>query len=277
MSGAPVLPGPVGVLGLGRVGRFLALGLAERGVDVRAWDRGDGVGLADVRARGVTADTGPLPAWLPGCGLLLVPVADRALEAVARDLGRLPLAPETVVLHTSGFHPAALLRPHLPAHVAVGSLHPVQAFPAEGVPRPAGIPAGIEGEPAAVAAAARLAEALGLRPFPVAAQHKALYHAALALAADGTVAVFAAATAVLRQAGVPAAEAQALLRRLLATAAANLTTLPPAAAATGPVRRGDEAVVRAHLEAVASEAPAEAELERAVVARLRRLTAEELP
>ena len=271
------LSGPVGVLGLGRVGRFLALGLAARGVDVRAWDRGDGPGAADVAAAGVPLETGALPPWLATARLLLVTVSDGALDAVARALGRAELAADAVVLHTSGFHPAAVLRPHLPSHVSVGSLHPVHAFPAAGVPDPAGIPAGLEGEPRAVAAARHLADLLGLVPFELRSGQKTLYHAGLALLANGTVGLFASAEALLGQAGVPPDQARPLLARLLASASANLASQPPAQALTGPVRRGDTQVVQAHLQAVAERAPAEAELLQAVVRRLRRLAAGDAP
>jgi predicted short-subunit dehydrogenase-like oxidoreductase (DUF2520 family) len=208
---------------------------------------------------------------------VLLPVADRGLEPVASQLGKLAWRQEGVVLHTSGFHPAAVLRVHLPAILAVGSLHPVHAFPAEGVPEPAGMLVGLEGEPRAVALAHRLADTLGLHPFVLDPARKALYHAALALLANGTVGLFASARELLEHAGVSEPEAQRLLAHLLASCSANLQTMPPSRALTGPVRRGDDAVVRAHLEAVAREAPAETDLIRAVVARLRRLVDEGRP
>ncbi len=277
MSAAPLPMGPVGVLGLGCVGRFLALSLAERGVEVHGWDVIDGPAAADVRAAGVPVALGALPAGLAAWPLLLLPVADRAIAGVARDLGRHPLVPGAVVLHTSGFHPADVLRPHLPPHVAVGSLHPVHAFADAGVPDPRGIPAGLEGEARAVATARRLADLLGLSPFAIAPGQKTLYHAALALLSNGTVGLFASAQALLAHAGVPEAEAHPLLARLLASTTANLADLAPSRALTGPVRRGDADVVQAHLAAVAREVPTEQALVRAVVGRLERLVAEECP
>jgi len=269
------LPVPVALLGLGRVGRFLALHLAARGIDVRGWDREGSPTVDDVRAVGVPVTLGALPASVAACPLLIVAVADRAIEAVAAQVGALAPADGAVVLHTSGFHPAALLRPHLPPRVAVGSLHPVHAFAAGDVPAPAGIPAALEGEPAAVAAAGALARTLGLLPFTLAPGQKALYHAALALLSNGTVGLFAVASALLERAGVPADPAHTLLTRLLGGTASNLEALSPARALTGPVQRGDDAVVQAHLAAVARAAPAELELFRAVVGRLARLVAEE--
>ncbi len=273
----PVLPSPVAVLGLGRVGRFLALRLAERGVDVRGWDPVEGPGTAAVRARGLGVTVGDLPDWVSTCDRVLLPVADRGLEPVARQLGKLTWHREGVVLHTSGFHPAAVLRAHLPTSLAVGSLHPVYAFPAEDVPEPAGMLVGLEGEPRAVALARRLADTLGLHPFVLDPAQKVLYHAALALLANGTVGLFASARELLERAGVAEPEAQRLLAVLLASCSTNLQTLPPSRALTGPVQRGDDAVVRAHLDAVAREAPAEVDLVRAVVARLQRLVAEGRP
>jgi predicted short-subunit dehydrogenase-like oxidoreductase (DUF2520 family) len=64
---------------------------------------------------------------------------------------------------------------------------------------------------------------------------------------------------------------------LLRSTADNLEALPPSRALTGPVQRGDDEVVRAHVRAVEREVPAEAELHRVVVARLRRLVSEGRP
>lgn len=269
--------GPVAVLGLGRVGRFLALHLKARGVEVHGWDIAESPTVGDVRAAGVPVTLGTLPTSLAACPLLVVAVTDRAIEAVATQVGALALAKGAVVLHTSGFHPAALLRPHLPPHVAVGSLHPVHAFATVGVPEPAGIPAALEGEPAAVAMARALALTLGLDPFVLAPGQKALYHAALALLSNGTVGLFASASALLERAGLPADRAHPLLAHLLSATAANLQALPPAEALTGPLQRGDRAVVRAHLAAVAQAAPDELELLDAIVGRLARLVTENRP
>ena len=55
-----------------------------------------------------------------------------------------------------------------------------------------------------------------------------------------------------RRAGVPPAEAGALYLPLMQGTVANLA-LGPAAALTGPVRRGDAATVRRHLAALAPD------------------------
>ena len=67
------------------------------------------------------------------------------------------------------------------------------------------------------------------------------------------VALAAVAEGLARQAGVPPADAAQLYLPLMHGTVANLE-LGPAAALTGPIRRGDEATVRAHL---ASLAPAD--------------------
>ena len=81
---------------------------------------------------------------------------------------------------------------------------------------------------------------------------KAAYHAGAAFAANYTTALVAVAERLARSAGIPAEVAGRLYLPLIRGAAANLEA-GPAAALTGPVRRGDAATVAAHLEVLAGD------------------------
>jgi predicted short-subunit dehydrogenase-like oxidoreductase (DUF2520 family) len=76
----------------------------------------------------------------------------------------------------------------------------------------------------------------------------ALYHAAAALVANGSIAVVAGGVELLVRAGVPRRDARQLLGPLLGTVADNVTAFGVPEALTGPVRRGDLGTIRAHLE-----------------------------
>jgi predicted short-subunit dehydrogenase-like oxidoreductase (DUF2520 family) len=81
---------------------------------------------------------------------------------------------------------------------------------------------------------------------------KAAYHAGAVMASNYAVVLADVAARLARQAGVGADEAVALYLPLMRGTVANLAA-GPAAALTGPVRRGDEATVRRHLAALGPE------------------------
>jgi predicted short-subunit dehydrogenase-like oxidoreductase (DUF2520 family) len=249
---APDPAHPILILGAGRVGRTLARWLVERGAPVRIWNRRETAAVATLRAAGMTPSTGALPVDLAQASLVILCVRDQTLPALAGALAR-PLAGATrpIALHTSGATTAATLSEALPAHVACGALHPVQAFTGARDLRPEGIPASVSGDERARAAARWLAGRLGFRPFALPAGDPALYHAALALLSNGLVGLFAESAAAMEAAGFERATAGAILSHLMDGTSKNLHALSPRDALTGPMRRGDDEVVRRHRDAVA--------------------------
>ncbi len=77
------------------------------------------------------------------------------------------------------------------------------------------------------------------------------YHAAAALLANGTTALFDVGLTLLREASAGCLDRDAALA-LMRSALAPLERLDPAAALTGPVRRGDAGVVAAHQESLSA-------------------------
>lgn len=241
----------IAILGAGRIGRGLALALA---------DAGERVELAPGREAG--AEEAAEVAGAARTVILAVP--DDALTAVA---GRLAASGAViagqVALHVSGLHDREALAPLAPGGAALGSLHPLQTIPdpTTAAERWRGAYAAVEGDPAAVVEAERLARLLGLTPLPLPAGAKPGYHAGAVIAANYTVVLAAVAARVAEAAGVPADVAGKIYLPMLQGAVDNLARMPAAEALTGPVRRGDVATVAGHLSALAPP-------ERAFYARL---------
>jgi predicted short-subunit dehydrogenase-like oxidoreductase (DUF2520 family) len=197
------------------------------------------------RDAGLQVDLLPHDAALPAAArVVLLAVPDRAIGEVALRLA--PQVGDRVVLHASGslgLEPVA----HLPEH---GSLHPLMTFPglAAGLPDLRGVPAAIEGTPAAVALAEELATRLGMLPLRLPGDRR-LYHAAAVIAGNFATTLLAVAGRVLAGAGVPPNEAPALLAPL-ALASLRNAAADPARALTGPIARGDLAILSAHRDAL---------------------------
>jgi predicted short-subunit dehydrogenase-like oxidoreductase (DUF2520 family) len=132
-------------------------------------------------------------------------------------------------------------------------------------PSLSGASAHVAGDPLALRRATAAARALGMRPVLGETTDLSLYHAAAALLANGSAALAAAAGVLLEASGHrDPAERRRMLGPLLHSVAQNLASLGAPALLTGPVRRGDAAALRAHLEVLGGLDPALADLYRAL-------------
>jgi len=231
------------VAGPGRVGASLAAWLEAGGARRRST-----AGRADLP----DLDTA-------GEDLLLIAVPDPVLPAVAATLARRPQA--AVVLHTSGSLDAEALAPLRTSGSAVGTLHPLKAFP-HPLPDPEqarGVFFAVDGDRAARDLAFRLAAAWGAAAAEVPAAVRSLYHFAATLAAGGVVTLLATAEEIAERLGLPKAVTRGYLElcrgAVAAAAEAHAEGHPLGAALTGPVARGDRDTVARHLEALRELAP----------------------
>ncbi len=199
----------VTVIGAGRAGSAIAARLRERGVDLRE----DG----DLR-------------------LLCVPDSAIAEVAAAIELG-------PWVAHVSGATPLAALAPHVQRF----SVHPLQTLVhSRGPEQLDGAWAAVTAEsPAAHAKALWLAETLGLTPFDLADDARALYHAGAMFASGFLVTIHRVASLLAADAGAPPEGLLPLMRR----------TIENDFELTGPISRGDRETIDRHLAAIRRHEP----------------------
>ncbi|HEX9943826.1 MAG TPA: DUF2520 domain-containing protein [Thermoanaerobaculia bacterium] len=242
--------------------RFSVAGPGKVGSSLARWAIAAGAELAGVAGRR------PRKAAWPGgppCGnlrdldtagqdLLLVAVSDGNLHEAARELARRPQA--RVALHTSGILDASALGELQAAGSAVGSLHPLKAFPR---PLPdwaeaRGVFFAVDGDPAAQELARRLAAAWEGVAAEVPAAARPLYHFAATLAAGGVVTLLAAAAEIAGRLALPEEVTRGYLELARGAVAAARETLdagrPLSSVITGPAAREDRATLVRHLEAL---------------------------
>ena len=173
-----------------------------------------------------------------GAELVLLCVPDRAIAEVAGSI-----EPGPWIAHVSGATPLAALDPHERRF----SVHPLQTFTLSRGPEQ------LDGAWAAVTAESGegrtrgrwLAETLGLQPFDLADSARTLYHAGASIASNYVVTLFRAASRLFEDAGAPPEGLVPLMTR----------TIENDFELTGPISRGDWAVVEAHLAALHDEHP----------------------
>jgi predicted short-subunit dehydrogenase-like oxidoreductase (DUF2520 family) len=207
----------IAIVGGGRMGRALSAALDAAGVRV----------------------SGPHGRAFDGAGAdaVLLCVPDGQIAAAAASVAAGPL-----VGHCSGATGLDVLAPH-----EAFALHPLMTITRRGGDfRGAG--AAVAGSSdRALALATELARALGMRPFDIADEDRAAYHAGAAMASNFLIALESAAQ---RVGGVDRDLLAPLVRAAVETWVAEGD-----AALTGPIARGDEATVARHREAIAERAP----------------------
>jgi predicted short-subunit dehydrogenase-like oxidoreductase (DUF2520 family) len=194
----------VTVIGAGRAGTAIAARLRERGLAVR-----------------------------DDAELCLLCVPDRAIAEVARSI-----EPGPWVAHVSGGTPLASLDPHTRRF----SVHPLQTLTKRRGPEQLdGAFAGVTAETGeALERATWLAETLGLRPFVLADDKRAVYHAGAAIASNFLVTLYRVASSLTAEAGAPPDAVVPLMAR----------TIENGFELTGPIARGDWETVERHREAL---------------------------
>lgn len=241
----------VAIIGAGRMGQGLGLALQRRGYAAALYARSD-----RRLAASLPLQTGDIAVVTAGAEAIIITTPDDAVSSVARQLAEAgAVTRDQVVLHISGLLDRDALLALKDSGAGLGSMHPLQtiADPATTAERLQGVYATIEGDERAMVLAERLARSLKMVPLRVEASAKPRYHAGAVMVANYTAVLAATAERVAREGGVTAEIARKLYLPLLRGAVENVAELGPAAALTGPVRRGDVATIEAHLQALEGE------------------------
>lgn len=248
----------VAVVGPGRVGSALARLWSAGGLRVLGFHGRSREAVATAVAFAGSGRELARLAAVREASAVLVAVPDHALaEVAAAALAEDAVRPCALWFHCSGSAGLEPFEALAQGGARIGALHPLCPVPdAEtGARLLPGRRACLLGDAAALRFLRVLATKAGLVPFADPGFDRALYHAACALAANGVTALHAAAARAFASAGAAPADAAELAASLLEPALGLSCTLGPAAALSGPVRRGDAARVANHLAALARSAP----------------------
>jgi predicted short-subunit dehydrogenase-like oxidoreductase (DUF2520 family) len=234
------------IVGFGRLGGALGLRLREAGWPVWALPRSAEAVRRAVRFNVPLADHDALKA----ARLCVLAVPDAAVGSCAAQMDE-DLGPETALVHCAGALDLGAFgdRPSITQRVR-GSFHPLVAISdSRDV---------IANHTVALAVSDRslmpvlwsLALALRLRPIEVPEALRPAYHAGAVMSAGLLVALVDGAVAALHEAQVPRDEAIAALLPLAESALRGAAQRGLSKGLTGPIARGDVAVVQSHLAAL---------------------------
>jgi predicted short-subunit dehydrogenase-like oxidoreductase (DUF2520 family) len=212
------------------------------------------------RAAEAAAAMRPAPVWM------LTPPDSRIAEVCQSLAAARLIAPGDIVFHCSGSQAASELAAaaRLGAHTA--SVHPVKsaADPARAAETFAGTWCGAEGDAAALGVVKPAFSAIGARLFDIDARSKTIYHAASVIACNYLAALIETGARCYEKAGLDRQTALQVMEPLMRETLDNVFRLGTAAALTGPIARGDSAVVARQVEALAQWNPQVAGIYRAL-------------
>ena len=195
----------------------------------------------------------PDVAALRPADLYLVAVSDDAIANCAETLAQSGLdLSGSIVWQVSGALPSALLAPVRERGGEVASVHPVKSFadPSACVADFAGTWCGIEGDARAVELLSAAFEAIGGRIFSVDADFKTVYHAGAVLVCNYLTALMEVGIRAYQKGGLPRDTALQVMEPLVRGTVDNIFRVGTVQALTGPIARGDAAVVAAQLAAL---------------------------
>jgi len=260
----------VNLLGAGRLGRSLGRLIAtdrEAVLQDVLTTRADSA-VSAVAFIGAGRAVHDLAALRPA-GLWLLTPPDAAIAPLATALaGTGLLRAGDVVCHCSGALPSSLLAPLRAAGAAVASVHPLKSFadPAAAAASFAGTWCTTEGDAEALQCLQPLFKRLGARVARMDAAGKTLYHAAAVLMCNDLVALMEAGLRSAEAAGLAREAALAMFGPLVRETLDNVFRIGSLRALTGPVARGDAAVVARQHQALQALDPRLAEAYRALAA-----------
>lgn len=249
----------VAVIGAGRVGTALAVGLERAGHRVVA---ASGREPSRERVRRLLAGArfyqpDEAHQGARAADLVVIGVPDDLIAEICWGLGeRDAFHPRQQAMHLSGSVGLDALAPAATLGAAILSLHPLQSFPDvdEGIARLPGSHIAVTAtDEGGFAYGEGLARDVGGLPFRIADEVKPLYHAAAVFCSNYLVAVEGMAEHLFRLAGLE--EPLRSFEPLARTALEGTFAKGPGAALTGPAARGDAGTIARNLAALADRSP----------------------
>jgi predicted short-subunit dehydrogenase-like oxidoreductase (DUF2520 family) len=244
----------IAIIGTGKLGTALGYALSRRGNRIAA--------LADRNlssaneTRRIIGEGTVFKKNVPAARLadwVILSVPDDEIVGVAEELAGSDIEWRgRSVFHCSGLHSTESLGPLKNRGAKTASIHPVQSFPRK-KPSPEAfenIFFGLEGKGKALDEAKKIVRRLGGRYFILKPKDKPLYHTACSMASNFLVTLLSTATDLLEMAGLTRTAASQVLSPLVQGTLQNVKNFDAGSSLTGPLARGDEESIKAHLKAL---------------------------
>ncbi|HOW54372.1 MAG TPA: DUF2520 domain-containing protein [Syntrophorhabdaceae bacterium] len=241
----------IGIIGAGKVGISIGYVLKNNGMDV--------VALSDRRTAALDTARGLLGVDMVytsdnlevvgSADVIALTTQDRVIQDVVREINdRAEDLAGKLFFHTSGADPCSILMPLDEKGAHLGSLHPLQTFPdiESAIDVLPDTSIFIEGDDKAREILRFIGENLGAKVHAIESADKVLYHLAAVTVCNLLSALMYTGVGVMERIGIGLEPFIPIIRATMK----NIENKGPLAALTGPIMRGDDSTVRAHIEAI---------------------------
>ncbi len=247
----------IGFIGVGVLGKGLALALADRGYCVSASysRRSESSQWLSERIPGCSV-AASAQALADGADLVFITTPDAAIHQVCAEVA---WRPDQGVVHCCGAESRGILDSAARRQARTGAFHPFQTLaglqdPAEASARLTGVSFAVEAEGWLADLLPQMARDLGGRAVAVPEGDRPLYHASAVLACAHLAALLHGAVTLWERMGFDSSDALEAIYPLARATLDNVATEGVAASLTGPAFRGDAATIQLHLDALSQRA-----------------------
>ena len=241
----------IAIIGAGTLATALAVDLHRSGysiAEIVSRDNSQSRRRASVLAKRVGARGVALSQAEPVARITWICVPDDAISGVAQQLAAMGDWHRKIVLHSSGALVSGMLDAMKARGAAIASVHPLMTFVSASDSNLNGIPFAMEGDAKALSVLGAVVRSLGGKPFRISAESKAAYHAFGFFCSPALAALIAAAQQVGKLAGFTEPRVRELMEPIIRQTIDNCFRTDPGRAFSGPLRRGDVATIRKHLD-----------------------------
>lgn len=247
----------IGIVGAGRVGCSLALGLYKKKYEIDGiYSRSEESALFLNSLLGLEVPN-DITSAVNNSEVIFLTVPDMELLNVVRNIEVIGNVKGKTFFHCSGAETSDILQPLRDLGATVGSLHPIQTFAdkSHGYSGLSNIYFSFEGDHEANIISQRIVNSLDSKLIIISKESKTLYHAAACILSNYMVTLSYAAENMLEKAGIDKSIALKAFEPLIKHTVENIAVLGSVNALTGPVSRGDNKTVENHLEQIAKNNP----------------------
>ena len=239
------------IIGAGKLGSALAYGLTDWGYTLKgvvSRSLASAKALADPFGAAYSVKGEEMISEAP---VVFITTPDKEIGQVAQELAEKDLwHAGQYVFHMCGSLGASVLCPAKEKGAYIGGMHPLKAFAKKGKCDFSGTYFALDGDEQAQQLAGEMVGHLGGHTFQVPNEARPLYHAAACIASNYTVTLLHWAASLYEAFGLSQQQAVAALLPLVEGSLENIRQLGTVQALTGPISRGDETTLAAHLKAL---------------------------
>lgn len=238
------------IIGAGTLASALAVALHRSGhrvAEIVSRNNAQSLSKARKLARRVGARAIPLREALFVTRTTWICVPDDVISEVASQIAGRGWK-RKIAIHCSGALGSLTLSPLKEAGASVASAHPLMTFVRNSKTELNGVPFALEGDPTALVLVSAIVRSVGGKPFRIAVELKPAYHLFGFFSSPALAALIAAAQQVGGLAGFDPRKSRQFMGPIVRQTIENCLVSTPQQAFSGPLRRGDIATLRKHLD-----------------------------